>query len=351
MKAYNFFIASLISSLLIFQSCGKTDENKSNVPGQQRASVLTVQGIVIQPGTLASSYNTTGTIKANEIAEIRSETTGRITAINFTEGSYVPKGKVLVHIEKDELEAQLQKVQVELVLAEQTLERTKKLYEAEGISKEILDQATTRYESLKADQALIKAQLAKRVISAPFSGQIGLREVSPGSYLSPSELVTTIQDDSKVKVELKIPELYAYRVKASQEITFRPNGVTNFTTAKITNISNTIDPLTRTLTVRALVDNSKKQFKVGSFAEISIEFGSVDDAISIPAQTLVPQMEGYAVFKSVNGKSVLQPVQTGVRTEDAVQITSGLAVGDTVITTGLLGMKANMNVNVKISEN
>lgn len=348
MKAYNIFI--LIFGVFVLQSCGNSEENKENTAGPRRASVLTVQGVVVQPTTLSSSFSTTGTIKANEIAEIRSETTGRITSINFAEGTYVSKGKVLIEIESDELNAQLQKVKVELGFAEQTLERTKKLYAADGISKEALDQAITSLESLKADQVLIQAQLAKRTINAPFSGQIGLREVSPGSYLSPSDLITTIQDDSKVKIEFKIPEQYAYKIKLDQEITFRPNGVLEYTTAKISNISNTIDHLTRTLTVRALVNNTSKKFKVGSFAEINIDFESIEDAISVPAQTLIPQIEGYAVFKSVHGKTFVQPVQTGIRSEDAVQITSGLMVGDTVITTGLLGMKADMNVIVNLSE-
>lgn len=345
----NYSIILFWGVLLLLSSCGGKEKGPNGKAGTGNVPTLTVQGIVIEESTITDTYNTTGSLRANEMAEVRSETTGRITEINFREGSYVNKGQLLIQVEKDELEAQLKKIEVELELAGHTLDRSKRLYEIEGISKEVLDRAISGYESLNADKALVKAQLDKRRILAPFSGYIGLREISLGTYLSPSDLITTIQDDSQVKIDFSIPEQHAYRLKDNQKILFRPNGMGEYFIAEIYSRSNMIDPLTRTLKVRAIAQNKNKNFKVGSFAEIKINFENIENAITVPAQALVPQIEGYAVFLGKGGKSTARKVETGIRTESIVQITKGLSKGDTVLTTGILGMKDGMNVSVKLA--
>lgn len=336
--------------LILLSACGSDERPVNAGGGNGKVSTLTVQGVVVEAATITDTYNTTGSIRANEMAEVRSETAGRITQINFKEGSYVNKGQLLIQVEKDELEAQLKKIEVEMKLAEQTKTRTERLYEIEGISKEALDQSVSSYESLNADKALVEAQLAKRRIVAPFSGYIGLREVSLGTYLAPSDLITTIQDDASVKIDFTIPEQYVYRLGENQEILFKPNGMNEYFPAKIYSRSNTIDPMSRTLMVRAITNNKGKKFRVGSFAEIRINFSKIEDAITIPAQSLIPQIEGYSVFLAKGGKTVSQAVEIGVRTESIVQITEGLSLGDTVITTGILGMKNGMNVAIKLAD-
>lgn len=346
----NYSIILFLGALFFLPSCGKKETQSGGGRETGKVSTITVQGLIVKTSTITDTYNTTGSLRANEMAEVRSETSGRVTAINFREGSYVHQGQLLIQVEKDELEAQLKKVGVEIDLAKQTLDRTKRLYEIEGISKEVLDQTVSAYESLNADKALLQAQLEKRRVLAPFSGYIGLREVSVGAYLSPSDLITTIQDDSWVKIDFSIPEQYAYRLRDKQNILFRPNGMNEYFTAEIQSRSNTIDPMSRTLKLRAAIPNKNKKFNVGSFAEIKINFDNIDNAITVPAQALVPQLEGYAVFLDKGGKSTTRSVEIGVRTESIVQITKGLSVGDTVLTTGILGMKDGMNVAVKLAD-
>jgi membrane fusion protein, multidrug efflux system len=338
---------SILVLFLLSLSCKDGEE----VPmDSNRSSSMKVQGVVVGPATLRDSYATTGTLRANESAEIRSETMGRITRINFKEGGFVQKGQVLIEVEKDELEAQLKKVEVNWVMAKEQLNRAQRLLEVEGISKEVYEQALTALLALEADKALLEAQLAKRRILSPFSGYIGLREVSLGSYLSPAELITTLQDNSKIKIDFSVPEQYAARLKEGQSILFKPNGESDFREARVYGKSNTIDPFTRTLQVRALTDNPRGRLRVGSFAEVRLDFEDIEGAITIPAQALVPQLEGYSVFETKAGKTVSVPVSIGLRTESEVQITRGLSLGDTVITTGILGMKPGMSVEVIIDE-
>ncbi len=338
---------SVVFFLMLSIACREKEEIPTST---NRSSAMKVQGVLVGPATLRDGYSTTGTLRAKESAEIRSETMGRITKINFREGGFVKEGQVLIEVERDELEAQLKKVEVNLSMSREQLKRAQRLYEVEGLSRELLEQASTAALGLEADKALLEAQLAKRKILAPFSGYIGLREVSMGSYLSPSDLVTTLQDNSKIKIDFSVPEQYASRLKEGQLIFFRPNGESDFFEAKVYGKSNTIDPFTRTLQVRALADNSKGRFGVGSFAEIRLDFEDIEGAITIPAQALVPFLEGYSVFEAKAGKTVSVPVSIGLRTESEVQITRGLELGDTVITTGILGMKAGMSVEVIIDE-
>lgn len=327
----------------------KQKEDKGNGPGGGKKPPMGVIAIVVQPQQFSNTLSLSGSIEANEQIEVRSEVSGIAEKIYFTEGGKVSKGQVLLKVNDVELRAQLGEVRTRQNLTAENARRAKLLFEKEAISREEYDIATADYKTAQAQTQLINAQLAKTSIRAPFSGTIGLRNISPGTYVTPETLITTLVNSGQVKITFSIPEKYAAQMKVNSEITFTVAGTTNTFKAKVYALEPAVEVATRTLRVRALAENPEGKLLPGTFANVSLPLEKINDALLVPTEAIVPVQDGKKVFIAVNGKAKEVKVQTATRTDKDVLVLDGLKAGDTVITTGVLTLKDDAPVKVKVN--
>lgn len=312
---------------------------------------LPVSIFVVTPGGLTDRIETTGTVMANEEVLLSAEVAGRITSINFTEGSTVTKGSVLVTINDAELLAQLDKVKYNQKLAEEREQRSRSLLQKEAVSQEEYDRVLTDLNTVKAEGSLIIAQLEKTKIVAPFSGTIGLRQVSEGAFVTPGQRIATLTQMQPVKIEFSIPERFAQSVTKNSKVQFTLEGSNKNFEANVYAIEPSIDPTTRSVTVRALYPNRNLELRPGSFTRVEFELSHMENALQVPAQAVIPELGGYKIFKYKDGHAEQVPIGVGIRTAEMVQVTQGVIKGDTVITSGILQLRSGMPVMVsKFSE-
>lgn len=309
-------------------------------------SISTVSGLVLKPEKFADNLSLSGTLEANEQVEIRSEIMGVVENINFEEGSQVSKGQVLLRVNDTEMRAQLSKVKTSQQLASENERRAKLLLEKQAISQEEYDIASADFKSSQAESQLISAQLGKATIRAPFSGTIGLRYISEGTYVTPATPIATLVNTRQLKITFSIPEKYASRMKLNSELTFTVSGSKEEYKAKIYAIEPMVDLATRTLKMRAMAENPEGKLYPGTFANVILPLEVVDDALLVPTESLIPIQNGKMIFISKGGKAKQIEVQTGSRTDSSVRVISGLKAGDTVLTSGVMSLKDGTNVKV-----
>lgn len=319
----------------------------SGNPQQAGPSALKVNAVTVQSDVVQDKIFTTGTILANEEVELRSEASGKITKISLDEGSRVKKGQLLLKINDSELQAQLTRAKYRLNLATEREDRQRKLLDKGGISQEDYDATLNEVNVLKSEVALIEAQIEKTEVRAPFNGRAGLKYVSEGSYISPSTRIASLQDVNPVKIDFSVPERYVNTVEVGDKVSFTVQGTDETFEGEIYAIEPRIDSQTRTLQIRARSENPKELLVPGAFANLELILDTVNDALMLPTMALVPELQGQKVYLYKDGTVAEQSVQTGIRTDQKVQITNGLQPGDTVLTTGLLQVRTGMPVELK----
>ena len=307
---------------------------------------LPVKVKIVNESGLVDKIYTSGTILADEEVELKSEISGKIVKIYFIEGSRVNKGDLLIKTNDSELKAQLLKANYRKKLAEEKEERYKAMMEKDAVSKEEYDVSLNELNTINADIQLIEAQIDKTEIKAPFSGIIGLKSVSEGSYLSPNVSIASLQNISRIKIDFSIPEKYSGIIKDGRQISFKMQGNNNQYTGTVYAVEPKIDRETRTLKVRAISSNIKSEIYPGAFAEIELSLQEIDKAILIPTEAVVPDIEGQKVFLFNQGKAVSVAIETGIRREGLVQIIKGIQPGDTLITSGIMQIRPGMPVKI-----
>ncbi len=309
-----------------------------------RSKALNVNAIIVKPQTVSDEISINGSILPDEEVDLSFETSGKIVEINFTEGTFVKKGQLLAKVNDRPLQAQLQKLTSQVKLAEDRVYRQSLLLEKDAVSQEAYEQVKTDLAKLEADIELVKANIEQTELRAPFDGVIGLRGVSVGSYASPSVVVAKLTKISPVKVEFAVPERYTDDVKVGANVLFSLTGEVNQFRAKVYAKESKIDPVTHTLTVRALYDNAKGAALAGRYATVKLEKQKIEDAITVPSDAIVPEMGVDKLFLYKNGKAQPTDVIAGLRTEKDVQIVRGLNIGDTVIVSGTLQLRTGLPV-------
>jgi len=308
---------------------------------------VSVNIVVVQPQVLNNVIQSTGTVLANEEVEVRSEISGIIQKIAFKEGQKVQKGQLLASLNDDELQAQAERLAYTVKLNEQVESRQKQLLEREAISRQEYDIALADVNTIKADLQRVRAQIARYYIRAPFSGEIGLRYVSEGSYVSPTTQIASMQDIDRVKIDFTVPEKYSDLVQRGDSITFSVRGNERKYKANVYAVESRIDLATRSLRVRAMARNPDRTLIPGSFAKIELTLNRIPDAVLIPTEALIPELQGQKVYLFKNGRALPSPVKTGIRTSREIQITEGVSPRDSLIVTGLLQIKDSAQVKVR----
>jgi membrane fusion protein (multidrug efflux system) len=327
----------------------KQENSGGGGKGDGKKPAMAVNGIVVKPEDFSNNLALSGSIEANEQVQITTEVPGIAEKILFTEGGKVSQGQVLVKINDIELRAQANQYQTRQKLASENERRAKLLLQKEAISQEEYDIASADFKTAQAQTQLINAQIAKTSIRAPFSGTIGLRNISPGTYVTPQTLITTLVNSSKVKITFSVPEKYASQMKQGTKVQFTVAGDTKKYTATVYALEPAVEVATRTLRVRALADNTDGKLLPGTFADVILPLDKTANAFLVPTEAIVPVQDGKKVFVSKNGKAAEVKVTTGTRTEADVVVLEGLTAGDTVITTGVLTLKPDAPVKVTVT--
>ncbi|WP_121808247.1 efflux RND transporter periplasmic adaptor subunit [Mucilaginibacter kameinonensis] len=336
---YNKFFSEGAKKSAAAMASGKGDKKKGGGP-------VNVNVMIVKDTAVSNVIDITGTIDANEKVNLVSQTAGNITGIYFNEGTKVTKGQLLVKVYNQDLEASLQQNQYQVALAKQQESRNRQLLQKEAISQEEYDTSLTSLNSLKAAADVIKAQLARTEIRAPFSGTIGLRNVSPGSYLSPSSTIATLVNIDPAKVTFSVPERYLSILGPGSKIRFRTESSMENFVGTVYAIDPAIDATSRTITVRAKAPNPKGLLTAGGFAKISLTLDQIPKTILLPTQAVIPDLKSNIVWIYKNGTAVSKPVKTDLRTDTKIQIIEGLQPGDSVVVSGLIQMRPKVPLHI-----
>ncbi len=339
-------IALVIILLMLIPKFTNSEANVQQTGGRNQLPNIQVKAHILTFETLKNNVITSGTVIAEEEVELKSEVAGKISKIAFKEGSSVSKGDLLVKINDAELQAQLNRAKYSLKLLEDKEYRQRKLLEREAISQEDYDVSLNELNMLKAEIDLINAQIAKTEIKAPYDGVVGLKNISEGSIVSSTTIIATFQSINTLKIDFSIPEKYAPEVKVGDVIKFKVEGRDEIKTAKVSAIEPKIDPVTRTLPIRAVYANLKQDVFPGAFANVELVLSEINNALLVPTHSVIPELKGQKVYLYKGGRVAEFPVQTGIRSDTHVQITEGLNVNDTLITSGILQIRPGMPVGI-----
>ncbi|HEU4575543.1 MAG TPA: efflux RND transporter periplasmic adaptor subunit [Chitinophagaceae bacterium] len=338
---------------IIVASCGEKEQKIAPPkPGATaRPSSVSVDVFVAQTKPVSDVVEVPGTLIANEATEIHPEISGRIVQLNVSEGRYVTKGTLLAKIFDGDLQAQLKKLEVQLQIAEQNEQRSAQLLKIQGISKQDYDASLLNVNNIKADIEITKVSIIKTEIRAPFNGRVGLKNISPGAFVTPSTVVASIQQTDLLKLDFSVPEKYSSQIKTGQKVQFTTEGSSRIYTAKVMATDASVAQETRSLMIRSIVENKDASLVPGAFAKVSLHFDADPNAVIIPTQAVIPQARGKKVILYENGAAKFVDVTTGVRDSATIQITEGVKKGDTVVITGLLTIKPESQLKInKISD-
>jgi membrane fusion protein, multidrug efflux system len=310
---------------------------------------MEVSILEIRPQPLSRKVLSSGTLLAHEEVDLKSEAGGRILGLRFKEGSKVRKGDLLVKINDAEIRAQLRKVEHQLKLSAARESRQEILASRDLVSKEEHEIALAEKNSLLADRDMLRAQLAKTEIHAPFDGVVGLKEVSEGSNITAGTRIAGLFSLDPLKIDFSIPEQYFGQVKPGDSIRIEVEGLSGPVKGKVYAIEPKIDPATRMLRIRGYCPNGEGLIPPGASARVELPLRTVPDAILVPSNAVMPDIRGLKVMLYKGGKAVSVPVTSRYRTEDRIHV-EGLAAGDSLIVSGLIQLKPGSRVKVAGAE-
>lgn len=336
-------VAGAVVPRLLSSGGARAGTAAADAPGSDAR--LSVEVVRLEPRQLVERLASTGTVHADEQVQLVSEVAGKVVAIEFREGSRVRAGDLLLKIDDTELVAERDRAVYRVELAERAEERQRRLLDEGLVSQQEYDFALNELNVLRAEQKLTAAQLVKTEIRAPFAGQIGLRAVSLGAYLTPQAIIATLYEVDPVKIDFSIPERYAGLVRVGDLVRFRTRSGTGTYEGTVFAIEPRVDLDTRSLTLRARCANPRGELVPGAFADVDLAVRSIEDALVVPSRAVIPELGGKKVFVVEDGMAVERPVETGLRTEDLLQLTSGVEAGDRVIVSGIQRLRQGLAVD------
>ena len=304
------------------------------------------EAYVVKTRTMSENVEVPGSLLPYEETEIRPEISGRLTYLNVREGMTIGKGALIAKLYDGDLQAQLKKLQVQLAISEKTVDRYKELIKIQGISQQEYDLAELQVNNLKADIDIVRVNISKTEVRAPYNGKVGLKNVSMGAYVSPTTILTTLRKVDQLKLEFTVPEKYSQSMKRGSPVKFSLEGIKEKFTATVIANENNIEANTRTLRVLAVVNAKTTALVPGAFAKVNLQMDKNNEALVVPTQAIIPQARNKKVLVYKNGAATSVIVETGLRDSSFVQIENGLNLGDTVLTTGLLAIRPESKVKL-----
>ncbi len=318
-------------------------------PGGGGPPAMPVEVVVARTDTVVDAILATGQIEAMQSVELRPEIEGRIAGILVREGSPVAKGTPLFKVDDAELKAQVARAEAERDLARQSLARTKELLEQKASSQSELERAEATARSTEASLELLQVRLDRTVVRAPFAGVVGERRVSLGDYVTTDTPLTTLQTVSPQRAAFQVPERYADQLKAGQQVTFRVAALPGHEFGGRVDF---VDPLVqlpgRTITVKAVVPNPKRELQAGMFIEVRLATAVRPQAVVIAEDAVLPIQGANFVWVVAGGKATRRQVELGVRTPGLVEAKSGVEAGEEVVVGGQERLAEGAPVNAKV---
>lgn len=304
--------------------------------GSGEPPAMPVKAVAARVAPAVEEATAVGSLRADEAVTIRPEIAGRIAQILFGEGQSVKKGTVLARLDTSELTAALASSKAQAALDRQRLERAEDLHKKGFFSQQALDEARSNSARSAAKQAEDEAKLAKTEMRAAFGGVAGLRQVSEGAYVAAGTDIARLEKIDQLKLDFRLPEQFLARVRPGQGVRIVVDAYpeAGFSGA-IYALEPALDEQTRTVLVRARVANPDMKLRPGMFARVQLQLGVRENAVWVPEAAIVPRGQDSFVYRVADGKAALVKVRTGLRKAGEVEIVSGVAAGDQVVTEGV----------------
>lgn len=318
-------------------------ENKQQ---QQKSSATPVRVETVSLQPFAIVIEALGTAEANESVELTAQEAAVVTSIAFDDGDEVAEKTILLELDNRAEKARVNELEINITEARRQLKRIEGLARERVASQQLLDEQSARVDALVAQLDVAHAQLSKLQILAPFAGRLGIRQVSLGTLVRPGDLITTLDDISRVKVDFNVSESYLASVATGQKVTATSIAYPGVEfSGQITSIDARLDPVTRSIRVRAIIDNAEQFLRPGMLLQIVVQ-KQLLSTIVVSEKALIPNQEKQFVFVVEQDQAVLTQVTLGERKPGVVQILSGLEIGQSVVTEGTLRLRDNATVKI-----
>jgi membrane fusion protein (multidrug efflux system) len=299
---------------------------------------------------VADSLEALGTLQANETVRVTATVSETVSRVLFDDGQKVDAGDVLVALTDAEESALLVEAESLAEEAERQYQRIERLVADGNASQSLLDERRREWRTAEARRDAVRSRLKDRLIVAPFSGHVGLRNVSPGTLISPGDVITTLVDDSRMKLDFTIPALYLTSVRPGTAIeAVTPVYPNRGFAGQVTSVDSTIDPVTRSITVRATIPNDRQDLVPGMLMTLNL-LRNERDALVISEEAIIPRGEDtFVMVVDMSSEPYLteqRQVRIGMRMPGQVEIASGLAAGDVIITHGAMKVRPGAPVRI-----
>lgn len=348
------FATAWVLSLGLFLTACSSDEGAKQAKGANSpaSKIIRITGYIAIPDSTTGTYTADGELVAKEQVNLQSETSGRLVKLYAKDGQKVLKGALLAKIDDSELQANLKSARATLELSQKKAARTKTLYEKDGATAEELESAESAVESATAAKELIEAQLKKTEIRAPFSGTLGVVEVSEGAHMVSGTSIATLTNTSELNVEFELPQRYSQNVKVGDKVVLVDTERSVQAEATVRFMDATMSKTSRTRKVRAVVPNKDGKYLPGTYVRVKLNFGKGDEVgMPVPTEAVTLDADGAYVFVVKGGAAKKVYIRTGLRTPVTVDVVKGLSAGDTVVSSGLMRVRDGALVEIKDIQN
>ncbi len=310
--------------------------------GPESAAVVTMP-VVEKP--LAVEVEALGTARANEAVEITAKTMNTVVAIRFAEGQLVKRGDLLVEFDAAQARADLAASEATLAETRSAYARSRTLLSQQALSQAQLEQIEATLLANEARVAASRARLSDTLIRAPFDGRMGLRRVSVGALVSPGAVITTLDDTSTMKVDFDVPEIFMSVLKPSLAVEAKSAAYPGEAfDGNIESVDSRVDPVTRSVKVRARLPNREGRLRAGMFLTVLVKRDPLPGLV-VPEQALVPERGEVYVFVVADGLALRRVVTIGRRSPGEVEILTGIAAGERVVIEGTQQIRDNSAVH------
>ncbi len=338
---YLFF---LLVNLTLFSCSSKKSENEKQGPPPPQI----VDVIIADYQNIENKVEVNGLVLANESVEIHPEISGRLVFLNMPDGAVVKEGTILAKINDADLQAQLLKSNTQLSLAVKNEERLNKLLQINGVNQADYDVALNAVNNIKADIEIVKAQIEKTIIKAPFTGMLGLRMVSPGAYVTPQLVMASLQQTNQLKIDFNVPEMYSSLIQKGKSVRAIADNNQEYM-ATIAAEESQVNASTGNIKVRAILQHGN--LKPGEFVKVQLDAGIGKQSIMVPTNAIIPDANSKKIIVVKDGKGEMVKIKTGLRNAYGVEVTDGLNPGDSIVVTGVLFVKSGKPVKIRSVKN
>jgi membrane fusion protein (multidrug efflux system) len=329
------------------RSTGSKPAEAKAAPAKSAPPGIVIEATKVSVVSLPQALTAVGSLRSDETVIIRPEVAGRVSQILFKEGERVAKGSVLVKLDDSVQQADLDRARANLTLSKTKHERSIDLRNKGFLSGQALDEAVNNLKVAQADAELMEARASKTTIRAPFSGTIGLRQISVGDYVKEGQDIVNLEAIDPLKVDFRVPELALSQVKDGQNLQISLDALPDKVyEGRVVAINPLIDAAGRSIVIRAQVPNKDGRLRPGMFARVRLFTSGLKETMVVPEEALFPVGDDKYVYKVVDGKATRQKVEIGARREGRVEVVNGLTPADMVVTAGALKLREGVAVQV-----